>query len=220
MNKNPIEISALRKSYGEVEVLHGIDFAVQPGRLVGFLGPNGAGKTTTIRILLGLIRASSGIANLFGVGSRQYGKRVRRDVGYLPGEIHFYTNLTGRATVEFLARARRVDCRNEIRRLAEAFDLELGKPVRKYSSGMKQKLGLIQALMHKPQLLVLDEPTNGLDPLVRKSLFVELRQVVSENRTVLFSSHTLSEVEELCDDVVMLRDGNIVERQSILRTAE
>jgi ABC-2 type transport system ATP-binding protein len=140
---------------------------------------------------------------------------LRREIGYLPGEVRFYTNLTGRQTAAFLSRARRADCAKEIERLAEAFDLDLDKTVRKYSSGMKQKLGLIQAMMHRPRLLILDEPTNGLDPLVRKSLFGELRQVVRDRRTVLFSSHTLSEVEELCDEVVIVREGRIVERQSI-----
>ena len=201
-------------------MLHEVDFSVKPGRLVGFLGSNGAGKTTTIRILLGLIGASSGSTLVFGLPSASAGKTLRREIGYLPGEVHFYSNLSGQATLNFLAAARKVDCRNEIERLAKVLDLDLRKAVRKYSSGMKQKLGLIQALMHKPKLLILDEPTNALDPLIRQSVFAELRQVVAENRTVLFSSHTLGEVEELCDDVVMLRGGKIVENQSIQKMRE
>lgn len=217
---NAIEIHGLCKSYAGHEVLHDVDFSVKPGRLVGFLGSNGAGKTTTIRILLGLIGASSGSTRVFGQPSASAGKTLRREIGYLPGEVHFYSNMTGRATVNFLAAARKVDCRNEINRLASVLDLDLRKTVRKYSSGMKQKLGLIQALMHKPKLLILDEPTNALDPLIRQSVFAELRQIVAENRTVLFSSHTLGEVEELCDDVVMLRGGRIVENQSIQKMRE
>ncbi len=212
---NPIEIRQVRKSYGPTEVLHGIDIGVSPGRLTGFLGPNGAGKTTTIRILMGLIRASAGVASILGKPAREFGHELRSEVGYLPGEVRFYTSMTGRATLNFFANARRRNCRGEIDRLADRFDLDLSRTVRKYSSGMKQKLGLIQAMMHRPKLLVLDEPTNGLDPLVRKALFQELQQVIAEQRTVLFSSHTLSEVEELCDDVVILRDGHVIEQESI-----
>ncbi len=210
-----IEITDLRKSYSDKEVLHGIGFNVERGQMVGFLGPNGAGKSTTIRILLGLIRATSGTTRLFGDSTAVAGQRRRRAVGYLPGELRLYPSLTGRATVEFLARVRRVDCRQEIARLATVFELDLRGRVRNYSSGMKQKLGLIQALMHKPQLVIMDEPTTGLDPLVRQTLFAELQRVAQDNRTVLFSSHILSEVSELCDQVVMLRQGTIVENQSI-----
>lgn len=211
----PVETRQLRKSYGLREVLHGIGLQVAAGRLTGFLGPNGAGKSTAIRILMGLLRATSGEALLFGQPASSLGHRLRAEVGYLPGEVRFYPGLSGRRTLEFLAAARRRDCGLEVRRLATAFDLDLARPVRKCSTGMKQKLGLIQALMHRPALLLLDEPTNGLDPLVRQVLFAELRQVVAEGRSVLFSSHTLSEVEELCDDVVILRDGAVIEQERI-----
>jgi len=212
---NPIEIRQVRKSYGSTEVLHGIDLSVSPGSLTGFLGPNGAGKSTTIRILMGLIRSTSGIATVFDKPVWRMGHRIRAEVGYLPGEVRFHTNWTGRTALNFFAGARRRNCRQEIDRLARQFDLDLSRTIRKYSSGMKQKLGLIQAMMHRPQLLVLDEPTNGLDPLVRKTLFQELREIVDQKRTVLFSSHTLSEVEELCDAVVILRDGHVIEQESI-----
>ncbi len=210
-----IKVEQLCKSYGHQQVLHNIDLSVGSGKLVGFLGPNGAGKTTTIRILLGLLSSNSGVAEIFGQNCKQHGKRLRAEVGYLPGDVHFYPNLTGRSTLKFLSHARRKRTADEIARLANRFDLELDKTVRRYSTGMRQKLGLIQALMHKPNLLILDEPTSGLDPLVRKSVFQELRNVVREGRTVLFSSHSLDEVEELCDEVVILRDGRIVEHQKI-----
>jgi len=212
---NVIEVVGLRKSYGSKEVLHGIEFCVAAGQIMGFLGPNGAGKTTTIRIVLGLIRASSGETRIFGASTRRGNRVERRNIGYLPGELRLYPSLSGLATLDFLARARRVDCRREIERLASIFDLDLQVKVRSYSSGMKQKLGLIQALMHKPSLVILDEPTTGLDPLVRQSLFDELLRVVGEGRTILFSSHVLSEVSDLCDQVVMVRGGHIVENQSI-----
>lgn len=210
-----IKVEQLCKSYGPRQVLHNIDLRVDSGRLVGFLGPNGAGKTTTIRILLGLLASDSGVAEIFGQDCRQYGQQLRAEVGYLPGDVHLYPNLTGRATLKFFARARRKNSDDEISRLAEVFGLALDKTVRRYSTGMRQKLGLMQALMHKPQLLILDEPTSGLDPLVRQAVFQELRNVVREGRTVLFSSHLLDEVEELCDDVVILREGRIVEHQKI-----
>ena len=143
------------------------------------------------------------------------GHAIRKEVGYLPGELHFYRGLTGRRTLEFLSSARRLDCKAEAARLQERFDLDLDLRVRSYSSGMKQKLGLIQALMHRPRLLILDEPTNGLDPLIRRELYDELRTVVAEGRTVLFSSHTLSEVDELCEEVIILRGGRIVEHDRV-----
>jgi ABC-2 type transport system ATP-binding protein len=189
--------------------------SVPAGKLIGFLGPNGAGKTTTIRILLGLLKASGGTAEIFGTSCWRRGRTIRKEIGYLPGDVRFYSNLTGESTLRFLAHARGADCRDEIQRLAAAFDLPLSRSVRKYSSGMKQKLGLIQAMMHRPQLLVLDEPTNSLDPLIRRILFAELRRVTTEGRSVLFSSHALAEVQELCDEVIILRDGRLVEHQSI-----
>ncbi len=210
-----IEVRALRKSYGPTEVLHGLNFGVPSGQIVGFLGPNGAGKTTTLRIVLGLVRATGGDVRLWGESNLPARHRLRAEIGYLPGETRFYPHLSGRRTLDFLAAARRRDCRSEIQRLASVFDLDLKKPVRQYSSGMRRKLGLIQALMHRPQLVLLDEPTDNLDPLVRQDLFSELRRVVSEGRTILFSSHTLSEVEELCDAVIILRAGEIVARQTI-----
>jgi ABC-2 type transport system ATP-binding protein len=205
----------LQKWYARHHVLRDVDFQIKSGQLTGFLGPNGAGKTTTIRILLGLIKPSSGSTAIFGKSCQTDGKTIREEIGYLPGEIQFYTNLSGRQTLRFLARVRRRECTNEIDRLAEVLGLDLDKTVRKYSTGMRQKLGLIQALMHKPQLLILDEPTSALDPLVRAALFEELRNVVREGRSVLFSSHSLSEVEELCDEIIIVRSGKIVEQQQI-----
>jgi ABC-2 type transport system ATP-binding protein len=205
----------LQKWYAQHHVLRDVDFQIEPGQLTGFLGPNGAGKTTTLRILLGLLKPSSGSTSIFGKSCQTNGKSIRADIGYLPGEIQFYTNLSGRQTLRYLARVRRRDCTDEIDRLAEVLELDLDKTVRKYSTGMRQKLGLIQALMHKPQLLILDEPTSALDPLVRAIVFDELRNVVHAGRSVLFSSHSLSEVEELCDEIIILRSGKIVEQQKI-----
>ncbi|MDP7019544.1 MAG: ABC transporter ATP-binding protein [Pirellulaceae bacterium] len=215
-----LEVERLEKSFGPHKVLRELSFAAPRGALMGFLGPNGAGKTTTIRILLGLLRASGGACRLFGEDVWRRGFALRRRVGYLPGEVHFYDRLTGLGTLQFLASARHADCLGEGRRLAECFGLELHRRVRDYSTGMRQKLGLIQAMMHRPELLILDEPSTGLDPLVRQTLYDELRGARTAGRTILFSSHSLNEVESLCDEVVIVRDGEVVEDSSIEKLRE
>lgn len=210
-----VETTGLTKRYGTRVVLHDVSLTVQRGALFGFLGPNGAGKTTTIRILLGLLRATSGAARIFGLEAWRQGAQARRVVGYLPGDIRFYDGLTGRQTLRFLDGVRGGGGQTEAARLAGAFDLDLSKRVRSLSRGTKQKLGLVAALMHAPRLLVLDEPTNALDPLVRAMLYDELRRYTQGGGTVLFSSHTLSEVEALCDEVAVLRSGRLIEHERI-----
>ncbi len=209
----------LTKSYGPFAALRPLELRVAQGRLFGFLGPNGAGKTTTIRLLLGLLRASGGRADVLGHDAWSQGPVVRKQVGYLPGDVRFWDNLTGRKTLEFFNASRGGGHWPEVERLVQVLDLNIDKRVRDYSRGMKQKLGIIAALMHKPQLLILDEPTTALDPLVRAAFYDELRSVVAQGRTVLFSSHTLAEVEELCDEVAILRGGRLIEqeRMSVLR---
>ena len=215
----PIALRDVRKCYGPLHVLSGLSLTVPAGELYGFLGPNGSGKTTTLRILLGLLRADGGDVRLFGRDAWHDGPTIRARVGYLPGDVRFYNGWNGRDTLGFLAGINGVDCRREARRLADAFELDLQKRVRAYSRGMKQKLGIIAALMHKPDLLILDEPTIGLDPVMQGVLYDELRRVRADGRTVLFSSHGLAEVESLCDHVAILRDGHLVEdeRISVLR---
>lgn len=205
----------LTKCYGRHPALAELDLRVPAGSLFGFLGPNGAGKTTTLRILLGLLRATRGTATVLGRDAWHEGPALRAEIGYLPGDVRFYDDLTGRATLDFLLAARGGRGGAEALRLADAFDLALDRRVRNYSRGMKQKLGLIAALMHQPQLLILDEPTTALDPLVRETLYTELRAVVAAGRTVLFSSHTLAEVEALCSEVAILRAGRLVEHERI-----
>lgn len=216
---NAVETMALTKRYGRFEALRDVDLVVPRGARYGFLGPNGSGKSTTIRILLGLLRATHGAARVLGADAWRDGPALRARVGYLPGELRLYEAMSGRHVLQFLAAARRRDARTEIDRLSALFGLALDRRVRAYSSGMKQKLGLIAALMHEPDLLVLDEPTTGLDPLVRHTLFDELRRISAQGRTVVFSSHTLSEVDELCDSVGILRGGRLVaqERVEVLR---
>lgn len=210
-----IETQGLTKSYGRQQALCGLDFCVPTGSLFGFLGPNGAGKTTMIRVLLGLLHATGGRVRVLGRDPWRDGPALRAQIGYLPGDVRFYDNLTGRATLQFVDAAHGGRCWPEVRRLAELLSLDLDRRVRSYSRGMKQKLGLIVALLHRPQLVILDEPTTALDPLVREALAAELRSVVAAGRTVLFSSHTLAEVEELCDEVAILRDGQLVVQDRI-----
>ena len=205
----------LCKRFGSHAVLQRVNLHVPTGSRFGFLGPNGAGKTITIRILMGLLRASAGSGRILDQDVWQAGPRLRRQIGYLPGDVRFWDGLTGRATMSFLAAARGGTSLHEIDRLTRRFDLDPDKRVCDYSRGMKQKLGLIQALMHRPQLLILDEPTVALHPLIREVLYEELGDATADGRTVLFSSHTLSEVQQLCDVVAILRDGRLIEQEKI-----
>jgi ABC-2 type transport system ATP-binding protein len=215
-----IEMRSVGKRFGEVRALQGIDLGVPEGSLFGFLGPNGAGKTTAMRILLGLLRAGSGQARVLGRDAWGQSTSIRRDVGFLPGDVRLYEWMRGREVVALCDRARGGGHGSEISRLRGRLDLDLGRRVRDYSRGMKQKLGLITALMHRPRLLILDEPTTALDPLMQQVLYDELRAASAEGRTVLLSSHTLSEVEALCDRVAIVRAGRIIEDSTIARLRE
>lgn len=210
-----IRTDNLCKHYGPIRALDRVSLCVPAGSIFGFLGPNGAGKTTTIRILMGLMRASDGNATVLGMDAWRDSVGIRRRVGYLAGDLRLYEQMTIRDTLRFVAGARGMDGSAEISRLAERFDLDLSRRVRACSKGMKQKLGLIQALMHKPDLLILDEPTSSLDPLVQQTLYEEIRAAAARGATVLFSSHTLSEVESLCEYVAIVRGGRLVEQDRI-----
>ncbi|HWL92277.1 MAG TPA: ABC transporter ATP-binding protein [Phycisphaerae bacterium] len=213
---NPvIEIEKLTKQYGRHRALDQLSMTVPQGSIFGFLGPNGAGKTTALRILVGLLRRTKGAARVLGLDAWKNSTEICSRVGYLPGDVRFPQHMKGGA---FLAmgnelRGGRSDL--EIERLRERLDLDLKRRIRNYSRGMKQKLGLIYAMMHRPELLILDEPTTALDPLVQQLLYAELRAVVADGRTVLFSSHTLGEVEELCNSVAIIRAGKLIESSTI-----
>lgn len=210
-----VETEKLTKRYGEHRALDQLALRVPVGSMFGFLGPNGAGKTTALRILVGLLRPSSGQACVYGMDAWRQSTKICERVGYLPGDVRFPQHLTGAAFLNFCNAMRGGQCTAEIERLRGRFELNLTRRIREYSRGMKQKLGLIQAMMHRPELLILDEPTTGLDPLVQQTLYDELRAVTLQGRTVLFSSHTLSEVEELCDRVAIIRSGRLIEDSTI-----
>jgi ABC-2 type transport system ATP-binding protein len=199
--------------------LSGLDLDVTRGEVFGYLGPNGAGKTTTIRILLDLIRPSAGAAFLFGLDSRRGGLRIRRRVGYLPGELSIYGNLTGREFLRYLASLRGGVDWAYVDRLAERFAAELRPRIGTLSHGNRQKLGLLQAFMHRPELLVLDEPTVGLDPLMQQEFYALIADVRQAGQTVFLSSHVIPEVERTCDRVAILRGGHLltVERITSLK---
>lgn len=207
-----IEIQQLHKSYGPVKALRGVDLSVRRGEIFGFLGPNGAGKTTTIRCLLDLIRPDSGKIRIFGLDPQKDSLEVRRRVGYLPGELHIEDNLTVEGALHFFNRLRgNITDWTYVNLLAERIDLDLKIAVKNLSKGNKQKVGVIQAMMHKPELLLLDEPTFGLDPLVQQEVISLVRKAKEDGATIFFSSHILSEVEAIADRIGIIRKGVVVE---------
>jgi ABC-2 type transport system ATP-binding protein len=204
-----IRTSRLSKDYGRGHGVFDLDLEVRRGEILGFLGPNGAGKSTTMRLLLDLIRPTAGSATLLGLDSRAQSLEIRRRVGFLPGDFELYPKLSGTAMLDYLAELRGGVDRRVRDELAERFDAQLDRPIRELSTGNRQKLGLIQAFMHEPELLILDEPIAGLDPLVQRSFHALLGDVASQGRTVFLSSHTLSEVERVADRVAILRRGRL-----------
>jgi ABC-2 type transport system ATP-binding protein len=210
-----IETERLTKYYGRHRGIVEVDLSVEQGEIYGFLGPNGAGKTTTIRLLLDLIRPTFGRALVFGVETTVDPVAIHRRSGYLPGEFALYDRLTGGQTIEYFANLRGgVDPLYQADLIAR-FDLDPSRRFKEYSKGNKQKVGLVIALQHRPDLLVLDEPTAGLDPLVQQTFFELLRETVAEGRTAFLSSHILSEVEKTCDRVAIIREGRLVRVGSV-----
>lgn len=213
-----IQTEGVSKRYGSFVAVQGLDLEVRAGRIFGFLGANGAGKTTTIRMLLGLIRPTTGRVRLFGADLGTQGIALRRRIGYLPGELAYYEDMSGEGFLDFLGGFYGVRDASRRVRLAEALDLDervLRKRIREYSLGMKRKIGLIQAMQHGPDLLILDEPTSGLDPLVRRSVYEMLKELRREGRTVFLSSHDLAEVERVCDEVAIVRRGRLVAVETV-----
>jgi ABC-2 type transport system ATP-binding protein len=206
-----IETEKLTKSYGrKARGIEEVDLAVEEGEVFGFLGPNGAGKTTTVRTLLGFLRPTGGRGEVFGLDIRKESVDVRATVGNLPGEFALEDKMTGERLLRYFARLRGVKDLGYAHELAERLGAELHRPMRRLSRGNKQKIGLVQAMFHRPPLLMLDEPTGGLDPLVQEEFLDIVEEVKAEGRTVFFSSHNLAEVERVCDRVGIIRGGRLV----------
>lgn len=217
MVRAAIELNGLTRYYGATRGIENLDLQVQAGEILGFLGPNGAGKTTTIRLLLGLIRPNQGTIRLLGKDMSEHFPELRRQLGYLPGDLGLYPDLSGRDYLRHMLRLHAGSAANpnKLEELAELFGFAFDKPIRTYSKGMRQILGIIQAFAHSPELLILDEPTTGLDPLNQELFYQMVSRERSAGTTVFFSSHILSEVQRVCDRVAMVRQGRLVQIQDV-----
>ncbi|MBT9133984.1 MAG: putative ABC transporter ATP-binding protein YbhF [Firmicutes bacterium] len=206
-----IQTENLSKNYGSLHALKGLTLSVPAGRVFGFLGANGAGKTTTVRLLLGLIKPTSGMGTVLGMPVDHHGTEIRRQVGYLPGEFALYGSVAGQEVLDMLGSFYpSVPWRQEACEAMELSLAELKRKTREYSTGMKQKLGIIQAVQHAPRLLILDEPTRGLDPLIQRNFFTLIDSLNKRGTTIFMSTHVLSEVERLCHEVGIIREGELL----------
>ena len=214
-----LTVSGVHKRFGSVQALRGVDLSVEQGAIFGFLGPNGAGKTTTIRVLTGFIRADEGDAQVLGMDAWSNTVAIKARLGFLPDVVAFASGFTGQEFLNYVASLRGI--RSRLPRQAELLerlelpDAALRRKVKGYSSGMAKKLGLVQAMQHDPDVLIMDEPTEALDPLMRQELFSIIREARDRGATVFMSSHVLSDVEEVCERVALIRDGRIVGTGSV-----
>lgn len=212
---NVIEINKLTKYYGESLGIEDVNLEVKEGEIFGFIGPNGAGKSTTIRLLMGLIYPTSGEAKLFEKDAFEHGPDVRKDIGYLPSEIFYYDKMKVIDLLNYSASFYKKDCTKRIKELSERMELDLNRRIEDLSYGNKKKVGIVQGLLHEPKLIILDEPTGGLDPLMQQKFFEIIKEENEKGATIFFSSHILGEVQALCDRVAIIRDGSIIEVEEI-----
>jgi len=210
-----IETQELTKLYGDTKGIAGLSLTVDKGEILGFVGPNGAGKSTTIRLLLSLIYPTSGSATIFGKDVIQYGPEIKREIGYLPSEVFYYDYMRAKDLLEYSASFYKKDCSERIKELSGLLKLDLNKKIDDLSYGNKKKVGIVQGLLHDPKLIILDEPTGGLDPLMQKNFFELLEKENAEGKTIFFSSHILSEVQKICHRVAIVKDGELVKIESM-----
>ncbi len=215
-----LQTDHLTKDYGRFRAVDDLSLKVAPGEVFGLLGPNGSGKTTALRLLLGFLRPTSGLATIYGHDCWNDAVQARRHAAYLPGELRLYENMTGRQLITFLSRLRNQPVDGDLDTLARRFDIDLNRPLAQMSSGMKRKVALLQVLVTRAPLLILDEPTNTLDPSMRDELMKHLRQARRRGQAVLFSSHVLAEVEQICDRVGILQRGKLVHEQAMSELRE
>lgn len=212
---SPLMLHGLTKRFGHKLAVNNVSLELHEGEVFGFLGPNGAGKSTTIRLVMDFLRPTDGWVELLGGQSFQERTALHDRVGYLAGDIALYENMTGRKLLKFLARiGRKVDWKY-VDELAERFEAVLDRPIRQLSKGNRQKIGLIQAFMHRPKLLILDEPTSGLDPLMKQVFYDLVREVSEQGATVFVSSHDLTEVQKICHRAGFIRDGKLIAIENI-----
>lgn len=214
-----IEMFDLTKYYGSSRGIIELDLEIRRGEIFGFLGPNGAGKTTTIRLLLGLIKPSKGEMKIFGKKVRLGAKNCLYNIGYVPGEMSLYNDLTGYQFLSYFLQLRNKwkdeNSRKKLSQLTEKFNINYHKKIRNYSKGTKQIIGIIQALMHEPEILIFDEPTSGLDPIMQEIFYTLLMNERNKGNTIFFSSHNLSEVERVCDRIGIIKEGRLVRTEKL-----
>jgi ABC-2 type transport system ATP-binding protein len=210
-----IETQGLTKYYGKARGIIDLDLKIEPGEIFGFIGPNGAGKSTTIRTLLGLIFPTSGSGRIFGLDIVKDTKQIKKRIGYMPAEVNYYEKMDVHELLRYSARFYDTESESRIEKLTDTFALDLKRKIVDLSRGNRKKVSIVQSLIHRPQLLILDEPTSGLDPLMQATFFDVLRRENSEGTTIFFSSHTLSEVQNMCRRVGIIKEGKIIAVEDI-----
>ena len=210
-----IEVNKLTKYYGKARGIVDVSFNVEDGEIFGFIGPNGAGKSTTIRLFLSLIYPTSGEARIFGKDCIKFGPEIRQEIGYLPSEVFYYEGMKVLDLLKYSASFYAKDCTKRMNELADLMELDLKRKIEDLSYGNKKKVGIVQGLLHQPKLIVLDEPTAGLDPLMQQKFFNLIREENKRGATIFFSSHILGEVQKMCSRVAIIKEGSIINIQDI-----
>ena len=205
----------LTKYYGKNRGVVDLDLAVEEGEVYGFIGPNGAGKSTTIKLLLDFIRPTSGRCRIFGQDCVAASAHIKRSLGYIPAEVHYYDGMKVAELLEYSARFYPGDHKTHAKKLCETLDLDTSRRISELSTGNRKKVAIVQAMLHRPKLLIMDEPTSGLDPLIQHEFYALIREAKEGGATVFFSSHVLSEVQRVCDRIGIIRDGRLVRTQSL-----
>lgn len=210
-----VEISDLTTSYGKKRGIVNVNLTINKGEIFGFIGPNGAGKSTTIKTILGFLFPSNGNVKVFGMNCNKSIEKIKEKIGYLPSEVNYYDEMTVEQLLEYSSKFYKKNCKERMKELINRFDVDVNKKVNELSLGNKKKVAIIQALLHEPELLILDEPTNGLDPLMQNIFFETIKEENKKGTTIFFSSHILSDVQRVCDRVAIIKEGEIIKVQDI-----